>query len=87
MTTIWKNKASIWFQQPVDPVKFGILDYNDIITHPMDLGTIRKKLTFNFYATPQLFANDVKLVWQNCYKYNGQDHEISVCAKELQALF
>lgn len=67
----WKHKGSFWFQEPVDPVKFGIMDYSDIVSHPMDLGTIKKKLTYNFYSTVQQFAADVKLVWDNCYKYNG----------------
>ncbi len=77
----------MWFQEPVDPVKFGIMDYNDIITHPMDLGTIKKKLSFNFYPSPTDFAEDVRLVWSNCYKYNGDEHEISTCAKDLEYLF
>lgn len=62
-------------------MKFGILDYNDIITHPMDIGTIKKKLQYNFYTSPQHLASDFKLVWDNCYKYNGLEHEISLCAK------
>lgn len=81
MNVCWKHKGSFWFQEPVDPVKFGILDYSDIVAHPMDLGTIKKKLAYNFYSTVQQFAADVKLVWDNCYKYNGYDHEISLCAK------
>ena len=27
------------------------------------------------------------LIWQNCYKYNGDEHEISKCAKELETSF
>jgi hypothetical protein len=65
----------------VDPVKYGIMDYNDIISHPMDLGTIKKKLNFNYYPSPTHFAEDVRLVWRNCFKYNGDDHDISICAK------
>lgn len=47
----------------------------------MDLGTIKKKLQFNFYTSPQHLASDIKLVWDNCYKYNGLEHEISLSAK------
>jgi hypothetical protein len=50
------------------------MDYNDIITHPMDLGTIKKKLAHNFYSNVKQFAGDVRLVWDNCYKYNGYEH-------------
>ena len=32
------------FLRPVDPVAMNLPDYLDIIKHPMDLGTIEKKL-------------------------------------------
>ena len=83
----FKLKGSYWFQQPVDPVKFNIMDYFDIIAHPMDLGTVRKKLVHNCYQTAQQFIDDMSLIWQNCYKYNGDSHQISKCAHELESNF
>lgn len=50
-----KLKGSYWFQEPVDPVKFNILDYFDVISKPMDLGTIRKKITHNCYPSAKEF--------------------------------
>lgn len=47
----------------------------------MDLGTIRKKLTHNCYLLPQEFVDDMSLIWENCYRYNGDTHDISRCAK------
>lgn len=64
-------KGAFWFQEPVDPMKFNILDYHDVIKEPMDLGTIRKKLSHNYYSGVRDFAYDMNLVWKNCYKYNG----------------
>ena len=26
----------------------------------------------------------MQLIWENCYRYNGTEHEISKCAKELE---
>jgi len=46
---ISKLKGAYWFQEPVDTVKYNILDYFDIVTKPMDLGTIRKKIAHNCY--------------------------------------
>lgn len=41
---------SAWiFNQPVDAEKLGILDYHDIITHPMDFLTIKEKLKRHEY--------------------------------------
>lgn len=55
----------------MDPVKFGIMDYFDIITHPMDLSTIKKKLSHNVYHNVEHFVDDMNLIWNNCCKYNG----------------
>ena len=50
----------------------------------MDFGTIRKKLTHNCYESAREFAEEISLIWQNCYKYNGEEHEISRCAKDIE---
>ena len=78
-----KTKGAFHFLEAVDPVKYNILDYFDIISHPMDLGTIKKKLQHNCYATPQDFVADMTLIWENCIKYNGSDNMVSHCAREL----
>ena len=39
------------FKQPVDPVRLGIPNYPEIITNPMDLGTVMTKLGDGDYAT------------------------------------
>lgn len=83
----WKLKNSYWFYEKVDPIKFGIMDYFDIITEPMDLGTIKKKLSYNAYSSAQEFVHDMSLVWKNCYRYNGEHHEVSMCAREIQKCF
>lgn len=47
----------------------------------MDLGTVKKKLNYNVYESAKEFANDMSLVWKNCYRYNGENHQVSGCAK------
>jgi len=66
-----KQKGSYWFTEPVDPVKYNIMDYFDIVSRPMDLGTVKKKITHNCYHSPKDFITDMQLIWGNCYKYNG----------------
>lgn len=87
LSICWKLKGAFWFYEPVDPVKFGILNYFDIITKPMDMGTIKKKLNYNAYNSPQQFVEDMRQVFKNCYQYNGEQHEISTCAREVQSAF
>lgn len=50
LTICCKAKGGYYFHDPVDPAKYGIDDYFDIIAQPMDFGTIRKKLGNNVYA-------------------------------------
>ena len=83
----FRLKGSYWFQDPVDYHKLMIPDYIDIIPNPMDLGTVRKKLNHNCYSSVKEFAADMSLIWLNCYKYNGEEHDISKCAKEIEHSF
>lgn len=43
----------------------------------MDLGTIKKKLFFNVYDSLNEFIYDMKLVFDNCVKYNGPQNLIA----------
>ncbi|KAF9891140.1 Transcriptional activator spt7 [Aspergillus nanangensis] len=50
-------------------------DYYTIIKHPMDLGTMTKKLKALQYRSKQDFVDDINLIWSNCFKYNtNSDH-------------
>ncbi|KAB8228550.1 SAGA histone acetyltransferase complex subunit SPT7 [Aspergillus alliaceus] len=50
-------------------------DYYTIIKHPMDLGTMTKKLKALQYKSKQEFVDDLILIWSNCFKYNtNPDH-------------
>lgn len=63
------------------------MDYFDIVEKPMDLSTIKKKLTHNVYKNAKHFCDDMNLIWNNCYKYNGDQHEISKACKDVEANF
>ncbi len=43
LTTLWKMPGAHVFYEPVDPIRFGCVDYFQIIHHPMDFGTIKVK--------------------------------------------
>lgn len=63
------------------------MNYFDVISKPMDMGTIKKKLNYNSYNNPKDFVDDMRQVFKNCYAYNGENHEISGCAREVQSVF
>ena len=41
---IMSAASAVPFLAPVDPKKLGILDYFNVIKHPMDLGTVHEQL-------------------------------------------
>ncbi|KAF2869189.1 transcriptional activator spt7 [Massariosphaeria phaeospora] len=46
-------------------------DYTIIIKHPMDIGTMMKKLKQLAYKSKKEFVDDLMLIWSNCLKYNA----------------
>ena len=75
------------FMQAVDPIAQNIPTYHKIIKNPMDLGTVRSKLTQGQYENAKEFETDIRLIFQNCYKFNGTAHAVSQMAKQLEGIF
>lgn len=66
-----QNHQSAWpFQKPVNPEE--VPDYYNVITEPMDLETMEKRLEEDAYSTPEEFIRDAKLVFNNCRRYNNE---------------
>ncbi|KAK3825664.1 MAG: Bromodomain-containing protein [Benniella sp.] len=82
-----KHRDSAPFLVPVDPVLLNIPDYPSIIKKPMDLGTVEQKLNNLEYETVDDFANDMNLIFSNCYLYNGTEAPVSQCASNLEKAF
>ncbi|KAE8661570.1 serine/threonine-protein kinase PBS1-like [Hibiscus syriacus] len=72
------------FSEPVDPEELP--DYHDVIEHPMDFGTIRKKLASGAYATLEQFEKDVFLISSNAMQYNAPDTIYFRQARSIQEL-
>ena len=51
-------------------------EYYEQIEHPMDYGTMKKKLENGEYRSAQAMQKDFVLVMQNCLKFNAADSEI-----------
>jgi hypothetical protein len=95
LNTLCKMPAAQPFLEPVNPVDAKAPDYFQVITQPMDLGTIGKKLKLRegqhgklrAYSTLQEFVDDVELVFSNCFKYNTPNHAVSQLAKQVKEEF
>lgn len=46
-------------------------DYYQVIKHPMDIGSMFKKLKNLAYKSKKDFVDDLNLIWANCLKYNA----------------
>lgn len=72
LKSILKDKRSAIFAKPVDPVALNIPDYFTIIKHPMDLGTVVKRLEGSdpegfVYEDPEEAISDVRMVFRNAF--------------------
>ena len=86
MDEIQSRQISRMFSHPVNPQVDNCPDYFTKIKHPMDLSTSRKKLENGEYETVEQWKNDMELIWNNTFTYNGKTL-ISTLARELQTLF
>lgn len=84
---LMKHKHGWVFNKPVDAKALGLHDYFDIIKHPMDLGTIKSRLSKNWYKTPREFAEDVRLTFHNAMTYNPKGQDVYLMADQLLQLF
>lgn len=75
------------FRYPVDEVKDQAIDYYKIISHPMDLTTLRHKLEMNDIINKQDFVYQFLMIWKNAQKYNcSSSHPVHIAAKTFEVL-
>ncbi|XP_046404290.1 homeotic protein female sterile-like isoform X3 [Ischnura elegans] len=87
LKAVWKHQFAWPFQQPVDAKKLNLPDYHKIIKHPMDLGTIKKRLEQNYYWSAKECIQDFNTMFSNCYVYNKPGEDVVVMAQALEKLF
>lgn len=75
------------FNSPVDPVNLNLPDYFDVIKNPMDLGTVKKKLSSSVYTSPLDFVADVRLAFTNAMTYNPPANDVHLMAATLSKFF
>lgn len=87
LSSLKRMHDSRFFREPVDPVKLNIPSYVNVITQPMDLGTMEKKLKAGEYSSPQAVADDISLMVRNAMTFNGPDHLVTQEGQKLEATF
>eukprot|EP00088_Acartia_fossae_P006288 TRINITY_DN12900_c0_g1_i1.p1 TRINITY_DN12900_c0_g1~~TRINITY_DN12900_c0_g1_i1.p1 ORF type:complete len:415 (-),score=99.92 TRINITY_DN12900_c0_g1_i1:73-1317(-) len=82
-----KNPMALPFKYPVDAITEGIYpDYFMVISHPMDLYTIKARLDHGWYWNLNHCVSDINLVWRNARMYNPPDHVLHEWALNLKNL-
>tara|TARA_B110000008_G_C16923140_1_gene545605 strand:- start:375 stop:1400 length:1026 start_codon:yes stop_codon:yes gene_type:complete len=74
------------FNQPVDHITLGLDDYLEVISEPMDIGSIlnfTESDIFSFSEWLRMF----RLVWTNAMQYNPPANDIHLIAKRFSYVF
>eukprot|EP00461_Guttulinopsis_vulgaris_P006231 UN06257 len=84
-----KHRDSRVFRNPVDYIALGLPDYPQIIKHPMDLGTVDRRLHGDpvIYTNPDDFISDVRFIFRNAYLFNPEGNPVRNMAFTLSKLF
>ncbi|KAH9137482.1 hypothetical protein LEN26_005713 [Aphanomyces euteiches] len=81
------QSTAVAFLQPVDVTGLGLADYYEIVKIPMDLSTVDSKLRSGAYEDDEnLFIEDMRLIWSNAIRYNGEESEIGRIAHALSEM-
>jgi hypothetical protein len=75
------------FSQPVDPIRDNIPNYFQLVHRPMDLTTVREKLTANEYTSVSAWRDDMELIWANSLAVNAKTTILGQITIEMQTLF
>lgn len=84
---LWNHSYAKPFKKPVNTNELQLPDYYKVITNPMDLGTIKKRLANKYYWSADECIADFNLMFKNCYSYNDPDQDIVLMAQTLEKSF
>ncbi|KAJ1963380.1 hypothetical protein GGI12_002084 [Dipsacomyces acuminosporus] len=82
-----KHPSAFPFLRPVDVILDGCPTYYDVIKHPMDLGTMRRKVDSGRYDDVDEFKADMDKMLRNCYTFNPVGTPVYNLGKDVEAAF
>lgn len=79
-----RYKTAMPFLKPVNCVFLKIPDYYRVITNPMDMLTIKRRMLCLWYSSAEECLEDFRLMFNNCYKFNSCDSYVYNAGKRLE---
>eukprot|EP01034_Spumella_vulgaris_P021886 gene21886-27962_t len=80
---VWQYAGRIdeqgYFASPVQ-----VEGYQKVVTNPMDLSIMQKRLERNVYRSLESFESDLSLVYSNCFLFNKEFSDVFRAAERLQ---
>jgi len=61
--------------------------YHQVVSRPIDFGTIRMRLCRGQYPEAAVVLSDVRLIFRNCRAYNAPGHDLWSKCEEAEAVF
>ena len=80
---LMRSPDSVDFRKPVAWRSLKIYDYPQIIAKPMSLDVVAFKIFNQQYLTVEQCADDIRLIWSNCKRYNGEGSDFYNLADRL----
>ena len=77
-----KRDSYLFFHEPVNADE--VPGYREVITHPMDLGTMEKRIHEGYYTNMDMFQHDFMLVTQNAQRFNPPSSIYHSAARRLE---
>ena len=76
-----KNNIANHLSLPVDQERY--FDYANMVEIPMDMMFVKRRLAANYYGSNLGVAADLRLIRDNCIKYNTTENEMSEIASTM----
>lgn len=74
------------FLEPVDAKALGLWDYHERVKEPMSFKQIGDKFNKYEYRSITEVIADIRLILENCYRYNGSDHWVSKLGHKMEKI-
>ena len=87
INTLMRRPDSADFRKPVAWRILGLDDYPRVIAKPMDLGTVKQTIERQGYNSINSCVADIRLIWRNCKRYNGEGSDFYNLADRLSKQF